>query len=111
MSHARTSDPVEHQAAPAEGTGAEVARSTGAGEVSQGTSAGPRPHFIDHVTPVKRDLTYDPGRARATLPVEVHFRDGSTATAALVLNPDQMTVVSLQLERAIDKRNRIGTAR
>lgn len=73
----------------------------------QGVPAPTRtPVFVSHVAPLQRDVTYDHRAAQAALPVKVHFRDGTTADALLVLDPDQLATVSIQLEQAIDTRAR-----
>ncbi|MEC4015305.1 hypothetical protein [Streptomyces sp. H27-D2] len=60
--------------------------------------------MIQHVTMLKRDVRYDHGAEQASLRVRVHFRDGRTTDTALLLDPAQMQVFAIQMERAIDAR-------
>ncbi|MBH1939220.1 hypothetical protein I5Q34_34030 [Streptomyces sp. AV19] len=64
------------------------------------------PVFVSHVEPLKRDVQYDHRAAQAALPVKIHYRDGTSAETLLVLTPDQMTLLAIQLERAIKARSR-----
>ncbi|MEC4020028.1 hypothetical protein [Streptomyces sp. H27-D2] len=59
---------------------------------------------ITHVTPVKRDVTYDHRAQQAAMPITVHHRDGSTTKSLMVLTPDQMELYAIQLEQVIAKR-------
>ncbi|MFH8573050.1 hypothetical protein [Streptomyces sp. NPDC017993] len=61
---------------------------------------------VQHVTPAGRDVRYDAGTGDSSLPVLVHFRDGSTAHADLVLNPSQVLVFGMQVERAVNLREK-----
>ncbi|MEN8651695.1 hypothetical protein ABCR94_13975 [Streptomyces sp. 21So2-11] len=60
--------------------------------------------MVKDVTALKRDLRYDHEAEQAVLPVRVHFRDGRIVDTALVLTPEQMHVISIQLERAVVAR-------
>lgn len=60
--------------------------------------------MVSHVTLLKRDMRYDHEIAQATLLVQVHFRDGRTVDTALVLDPSQMQMFSIQIEKAIEAR-------
>lgn len=84
-----------------------VTLSTVAGEVVPVTSTAPGgPPFVSHVTPIKgRDMAYAPDAEEARLPVTVHFRDATTATTVLVLDPDQLYVFAAQVDRALVRRN------
>ncbi|MFF4403436.1 hypothetical protein [Streptomyces sp. NPDC001404] len=64
------------------------------------------PVFVSHVAPLRRDAAYDHLSKEAALPVEVHFHDSSTQPARLVLDPDQLASVLVQLEQADEMRRR-----
>ncbi|MFE5736658.1 hypothetical protein [Streptomyces celluloflavus] len=60
--------------------------------------------MISHITIDRRDVTYDPRAQQAALPVTVHHRDGATESTILVMDPGQVELYAIQLERAIDLR-------
>ncbi|MFE7665862.1 hypothetical protein [Streptomyces celluloflavus] len=60
--------------------------------------------MISHITIDRRDVTYDPRAQQAALPVTVHHRDGATESAILVMEPGQVELYAIQLERAIGLR-------
>lgn len=64
------------------------------------------PVFVSHVAPVKRDVAYDHRAAQAAVPVKVHFRDDTSTETLLVLDPDQLASLLVQLERATEQRRR-----
>ncbi|MCX5406607.1 hypothetical protein OHA37_22370 [Streptomyces sp. NBC_00335] len=51
-----------------------------------------------------KDPRYDRQTGHASLPVEVCFLDGAKTTATLDMDPGQVLLLSLQLERAIALR-------
>ncbi|WP_051799182.1 hypothetical protein [Streptomyces sp. NRRL S-337] len=60
--------------------------------------------MISHITPDRRDVVYDSRAHQAGLPVTVHHHHGVAEPAILVMDPGQMELYALQLERAIAKR-------
>ncbi len=60
--------------------------------------------MISHITLDRKDVSYDHREGRATFAVTVHHRDGRTESSVLKLEPGQVEVYALQLEKAIDKR-------
>ncbi|MCJ1678517.1 hypothetical protein MTF65_14400 [Streptomyces sp. APSN-46.1] len=69
---------------------------------------GARP-FIVHVVPAYRDLLYDRSSGEMLLPVDVVLRDGSTARSVLRVGPGRVELLSIQLEQAIDRRQKTLT--
>ncbi|WP_455356305.1 hypothetical protein [Streptomyces sp. SYSU K217416] len=67
----------------------------------------PADQLVEHVTPLKRDVRYDHKAEQAVLPVRVHFRDGRKVDTTLLLDPGQMQVLAIQLERAISTRQEL----
>lgn len=69
--------------------------------------------MISHITLDQRDITYDPRAQQAALPVTIHHREGATEPSVLVMDPGQVELYAIQLERAIAKRQAAqeGTAR
>ncbi|MFI0980426.1 hypothetical protein ACH4SP_25905 [Streptomyces sp. NPDC021093] len=53
-----------------------------------------------------RDISYDHRAAQAALPVEVHYRNGTTVPALVVLDPAEMERWHMQLGRALDAREK-----
>ncbi|MCP3821505.1 hypothetical protein NLX86_26455 [Streptomyces sp. A3M-1-3] len=62
--------------------------------------------MISHATPRQRDVPYDHRAQQAALPVQLHHRDGTTEDTILVLTPSEVELFHLQLERAIDLREK-----
>ncbi|MFF3544404.1 hypothetical protein [Streptomyces platensis] len=60
--------------------------------------------MISHITIDRRDLTYDPRAQQAALPVTIHHREGDTEPSLLVMDPGQVELYAIQLERAIAMR-------
>ncbi|MEU6482751.1 hypothetical protein [Streptomyces sp. NPDC046887] len=60
--------------------------------------------FISRVVPLKQDLRYDRLTGRAHLPVEVCLRDGTAVSSTLDLDPGQVELIRIQLERGIELR-------
>lgn len=61
-----------------------------------------------YAVPDRRDLVYDVRARQASLPLVLHHPDGEQTSTVLVLDGDQMHRVAIQLDQAIDKRNRAG---
>ncbi|MGQ4389892.1 hypothetical protein [Streptomyces sp. SAS_270] len=70
------------------------------------TAATSTSRFVQHVTPAGRDVRYDAASGEVALPVSVHFRDGSTVRTDLLLEPSQVLVFGMQVERAIQLREK-----
>ncbi|MGF0176733.1 hypothetical protein ACQF36_41645 [Streptomyces sp. Marseille-Q5077] len=60
---------------------------------------------VTHITPHKRDLTYDSRAEHGGLPVTVHFDDGGTTESLLVLDPGQMELFAYQVGRVLEMRD------
>lgn len=60
--------------------------------------------FISHITPARRDVRYDGRTGHAQLPVEVCLRDGTRVAATLDMDPGQVQLLAIQLERGISLR-------
>ncbi|MFF8310880.1 hypothetical protein [Streptomyces lydicus] len=60
--------------------------------------------MVSHVTIDQRDVRYDPRAQQAALSVTLHYRDGATEPSVLVMNPGQIELYAIQLERAISQR-------
>ncbi|TSB20706.1 hypothetical protein [Streptomyces benahoarensis] len=71
----------------------------------QGASAS-----VTHVTPLKRDATYDHRAQEAVLGIQVHHTDGRSTQSMLVLSPDQVELYAIQFEQLIAKRERARQA-
>lgn len=71
---------------------------------ADGKSLHPVPVAATHVTPMKRDATYDTRARQGALPVLVHYEDGGTTEAVLVLTPSEVELFHLQMRRLIDLR-------
>jgi hypothetical protein len=62
--------------------------------------------FVQHVSPAGRDVRYDAASGEATLPVSVHYPDGSTVDTDLLLEPSQVLAFGMQVERAVQLREK-----
>ncbi|RZB19730.1 hypothetical protein StrepF001_12500 [Streptomyces sp. F001] len=60
---------------------------------------------VTHVTPQKRDVTYDARAEHGILPVTVHYDDGGAAQCLLVFNPSQLELYYYQVGRIIELRD------
>ncbi|WP_431043343.1 hypothetical protein ACQUSR_16595 [Streptomyces sp. P1-3] len=65
---------------------------------------------VTHTTPLKRDVMYDHRAQQAALGIEMHHTDGRTTESVLVLTPDQVELYRIQLEQAIEKREKARRA-
>ncbi|MCB5908667.1 hypothetical protein [Streptomyces pinistramenti] len=65
---------------------------------------------VTHVTPLKRDATYDHRAQEAELGIEVHHADSRSTQSVLVLTPDQVELYAIQFEQLIAKRERARQA-
>jgi hypothetical protein len=61
---------------------------------------------ISHITPDRRDLRYSHQAQHTQLPVTIHYRDGRTEAATLVMDPDQVELYAIQLAQSIAARER-----
>ncbi|MBB1244934.1 hypothetical protein GL263_15365 [Streptomyces durbertensis] len=61
-----------------------------------------------HAVPDRRDLLYDVRARQAVLPIILRHPDGRRTETILVLDGNQMQLVAIQLEQAIDKRQSAG---
>jgi hypothetical protein len=61
------------------------------------------PH-ITHISPVKRDVSYDQRAHQAAIAVDVHLADGNTVESVLILTPSQVELIRIQLDQAIEQR-------
>jgi hypothetical protein len=59
---------------------------------------------ISHVTPQKRDVTYDHRAQQAAIAVDAHYADDAAVETLLVLTPSQVELIRIQLDQAIEKR-------
>ncbi|MFD8156602.1 hypothetical protein [Streptomyces malaysiensis] len=77
-----------------------------------GTTLQPVPAQVTHITPAKRDVVYDHRAQQGALPVIVHYEDGGTSEAVLVLTPGQLELYAYQVGRIIELREKArgGTA-
>ncbi|GAA4795441.1 hypothetical protein GCM10023220_22290 [Streptomyces ziwulingensis] len=57
-----------------------------------------------HVTPMRRDAVYDHRAQQAALAVTVHYEDGGSCEAMLILTPAQVELYHIQLERLLGAR-------
>ncbi|WP_240351528.1 hypothetical protein [Streptomyces olivoreticuli] len=73
---------------------------------ADGTTLRPVPAQATHVTPMKRDAVYDHHAQQGTVPVQIHYEDGGTSEALLVLTPDQMELYHYQVGRIIGLRGK-----
>ncbi|MGW1489764.1 hypothetical protein [Streptomyces sp. NPDC002402] len=73
---------------------------------SDGTTLRPVPVPVTHVSPMKRDVIYDPRAQQAALAVTVHHEDGGTSESVLILTPSQVELYSLQFEQLIARREK-----
>ncbi|MFI5803714.1 hypothetical protein [Streptomyces sp. NPDC051561] len=83
----------------------EVMQSTEAGGVLPVTSA-PTAPFVSEVVPQRQDIAYDHRTGLASLPVDVWFRDGTTAAAVMLMDPGQLERSYAQIGRALDAREK-----
>ncbi|MGP8299870.1 hypothetical protein ACTPOK_18465 [Streptomyces inhibens] len=60
--------------------------------------------MISHITIDQQDVAYDPRAQQAALPVTIHHRDGALEPSVLVMDPGQVELYAIQLERAIAQR-------
>ncbi|MFI9076277.1 hypothetical protein ACIGW8_07200 [Streptomyces sioyaensis] len=60
--------------------------------------------MTSHITIDQRDIAYDSRAQQAALPVTIHHRDGTTEPSVLVMDPGQVELYAIQLERAIAQR-------
>ncbi|MBL1095372.1 hypothetical protein [Streptomyces coffeae] len=60
--------------------------------------------MISHVTLDQKDVSYDHRVGHAAFAVTVHHRDGTTEPSLLTVDPGQVELYALQLERAIAAR-------
>ncbi|WP_191971728.1 hypothetical protein [Streptomyces luteolifulvus] len=61
---------------------------------------------VTHVTPLKRDVTYDARAQHGGLPITVHYDDGGTAESLLVLDPSQLELYHYQVGRILALRDK-----
>ena len=73
---------------------------------NDGTTLGPVQPQVTHVTPLKRDVTYDARAQHGGLPVTVHYDDGGTAESLLILDPSQLEVYHYQVARILSLRDK-----
>ncbi|MFJ3494836.1 hypothetical protein ACIPPJ_14740 [Streptomyces sp. NPDC086091] len=71
---------------------------------SDGATLRALPVPVTHATPMRRDAVYDHRAQQAALAVTVHFEDGGSCDAMLVLTPAQVELHHAQLERLLDAR-------
>ncbi|TGB15550.1 hypothetical protein E2651_02355 [Streptomyces sp. MZ04] len=81
-------------ALPGEGTPSYRLRPVGGGDewsaAADGTSLSPVPAKATHATPKEAGALYDHRAGQASLPLQVHFEDGSAAEVPLILAPADM---------------------
>ncbi|MEC4015075.1 hypothetical protein [Streptomyces sp. H27-D2] len=75
---------------------------TATGEAATATAASE----VTHVSILRADLAYDHRAEQAALAVRLHLRSGGTQDTVLVMEPGQMEIYSMQLARAIDRREK-----
>ncbi|MFE1770603.1 hypothetical protein [Streptomyces sp. NPDC059008] len=75
---------------------------------ADGTTLKPVPSQVTHVTPHRRDVVYDHRTQQGALPVRVHFDDGGTSEAVLILSPGHLELYACQVERIIELRKAHG---
>lgn len=73
---------------------------------NDGTTLGPVQPQVTHVTPLKRDVTYDARAQHGGLPITVHYEDGGTAESLLILDPSQLEVYHYQVARILSLRDK-----
>lgn len=71
---------------------------------SDGATLRPVPVPVTHVTPMRRDAVYDHRAQQAALAVTVHYEDGGSCEAMLVLTPAQAELYHTQFERLLRER-------
>ncbi|MFJ8488645.1 hypothetical protein ACIRBZ_09735 [Streptomyces sp. NPDC094038] len=71
---------------------------------SDGATLRPVPVPVTHVTPMRRDAVYDHRAQQSALVVTVHYEDGGSCEAMLVLTPAQVELYHNQLERLLGAR-------
>ncbi|WP_240797439.1 hypothetical protein [Streptomyces sp. F001] len=72
---------------------------------NDGKTLAPVQPQVTHVTPQKRDVTYDARAEHGILPVTVHYDDGGAAQCLLVFNPSQLELYYYQVGRIIELRD------
>ncbi|WP_223775268.1 hypothetical protein [Streptomyces sp. 135] len=75
---------------------------------ADGSALRPVPAQVTHVTPMKRDVVYDSRAHQGAMPVTVHYEDGGTSEAVLILTPAQLELYAWQVERIIGLRETAG---
>lgn len=73
---------------------------------ADGTTLRPVPAQVTHVTPAKRDVVYDRRAQQGAVPVLVHYEDGGTSEALLVLTPGELELYAYQVGRIIELREK-----
>ncbi|MDH2389634.1 hypothetical protein QCN29_12685 [Streptomyces sp. HNM0663] len=71
---------------------------------ADGTTLRPVPAQVTHITPAKRDVFYDHRAQQGAMPVVVHYEDGGTSEAVLVITPDQLELYACQVAWIIKLR-------
>lgn len=71
---------------------------------SDGSTLRPVPVPVTHATPMKRDAVYDHRAQQAALSVTVHYENGRSCEAILVLTPAQVELYYIQLGQLIEAR-------
>ncbi|MDV5146768.1 hypothetical protein R1T08_21900 [Streptomyces sp. SBC-4] len=77
---------------------------------ADGTTLRPVPAQATHATPLPgRDAVYDPRARQGSVPVQIHFEDGSTREGALVLISAELERLYAQTSRLLDEHeNALG---
>ncbi|MET8098841.1 hypothetical protein ABZV29_20495 [Streptomyces sp. NPDC005236] len=73
---------------------------------NDGTTLRPVQPHVTHITPLKRDVTYDARAQHGGLPVTVHYDDGGTAESLLMLDPSQLELYHYQVGRILALRDK-----
>lgn len=78
---------------------------------ADGTTLRPIPAQVTHATPARRDVVYDHRAQQGAMPVVVHYEDGGTSEAVLVLTPGELELYAYQVGRIIELREKaqVGT--
>ncbi|MFD6333368.1 hypothetical protein ACFWGI_27835 [Streptomyces niveus] len=66
---------------------------------ADGTTLRPVVAQATHITPMKRDATYDHRARQGAVPVQVHYEDGGTSEAVLIVTADEMAFYAHEAAR------------
>ncbi|GAB2583713.1 hypothetical protein GCM10027168_15640 [Streptomyces capparidis] len=97
-------------AVPGEGAATYHLRPPGGGAAwsapADGSTLRPVPAKATHVTLLAQDAVYDHRARQASTPVRVHYEDGDSTDAALILTPADLERLHAQTERVLAQQDR-----